>query len=138
MQRHAVIATVLVLAHLVISVFHGQAHTDLGVGLATWQWAYVYTVITAAPLLAMILYWTKFRAAGALLLGASMVGSFAFGVYYHFIAISPDNVNHLPEGHAQGMFVATAVLLAIVEAATAAFGFWSFGKLRTAPATTSL
>ncbi len=133
MQRQAVIATVLVLAHHVIAIFHGQAHTDLGVGLSTWQWAYVYTVITAAPIVAMILYWTKLRAAGALLLGVSMVGSFAFGVYYHFIAISPDNVNYLPEGHAQGMFVATAVLLAISEAGTAAFGFWSFGKLRAAP-----
>ncbi|MEX2112163.1 MAG: hypothetical protein WD845_03210 [Pirellulales bacterium] len=130
MKRQAIVATILILVHLVFAAVHGEAHESLGVGLAAWQWAFVYTVITAAPLVAMVLYWTPWRAAGALLLGVSMLGSFAFGVYHHFIAVSPDHVSHLPEGDAQGMFVATAVLLAISEAATAAFGFWSFGRLR--------
>lgn len=135
MNRNAMFATVLVIAHAVIAYLHGEAHTSLGVGLAAWQWAYVYSVITVAPIVAMILYWTRWAAAGALLLGVSMAGSFAFGVYHHFIAVSPDHVSHLPPGEAQGMFVATAILLAIGEAATAAFGFWSFGKLRGSRAT---
>ena len=122
-------ATVLVLAHLVIAYLHGEAHASLGVGLVAWQWAYVYGVITVAPLVAMALYWTRWRAAGALLLGVSMLGSFLFGVYHHFMAVSPDHVHHLPEGDAQGVFVATAYLLAISEAAIAAFGFWSWRKL---------
>jgi hypothetical protein len=130
MNRNATIATALVLGHLVISYLHGDAHARLGVGLARWQWVYVYGVITIAPLVAMVLYWTPLRPAGALLLGVSMAGSFAFGVYFHFIAVSPDHVSHLPEGDAQGIFVATAILLAVVEAAAAAFGFWSFGGRR--------
>ncbi len=127
-------ATALVLVHLVISYLHGDAHEQLGVGLAAWQWAYVYVVTLAAPLLAMVLYWTRWSAAGAMLLGVSMVGSFAFGVYHHFVAVSPDHVSHLPPGDAQGMFIATAWLLAISEAVIAAFGFWSFARLRRAPA----
>ncbi len=133
MNRNAVIATALVLVHLVISYFHGEAHKHLGVDLAAWQWAYVYSVITVAPLVAMVLYWTPWRAAGAVLLGVSMVGSFLFGVYHHFIAVSPDHVSHLPAGDAQGMFIASAILLAIVEAAAAGFGFWSWSKLRSIP-----
>jgi hypothetical protein len=132
MKPIAAAATVLVLVHLAIAYFHGEAHEQLAVGLARWQWAYVYSVITIAPLVAMVLYWTRWPAAGALLLGAAMVGSFVFGVYHHFVAISPDHVSHLPEGEAQGMFVATAWLLAISEALTAAFGFWSWRKLAAA------
>jgi hypothetical protein len=130
MKRYAAIATILILAHLVIAYLHGEAHESLGVGLLPWQWAFVYSVILTAPLVAMLLYWSPWPAAGALLLGVSMVGSFAFGVYHHFLAVSPDHVSHLPPGDAQGMFVATAYLLGISEAATAAFGFWSFAKLR--------
>ena len=132
MRRDAIIATLLVVVHHVIAFAHGEAHTQLGVDLAPWQWAYVYGVITIAPVVATILYWTRWQREGALLLGISMLGSFLFGVYHHFIAVSPDHVSHLPPGDAQGMFVATAILLAVTEAAGTAFGFWSW---RQAPAT---
>ena len=130
MKPMAAIATALVLVHLVIITLHDGAHESLDVGLSSWQWAYVDSVIIVAPLVAGAMYWTPWRAAGAMLLGVSMVGSFAFGAYCHFIAVSPDHVSHLPEGDAQGMFVATAILMAVFEAAIAAFGFWSFAKLR--------
>jgi hypothetical protein len=133
MKPMAAIATALVLLHMVIAYLHGDAHESLGVGLAAWQWAYVYVVITIAPLVAAALYWTRWPSAGAMLLGLAMAGSFAFGVYHHFIAVSPDHVSHLPAGDAQGMFIATAILLAISEAAAAAFGFWSFARLRRPP-----
>ncbi len=55
-----------------------------------------------------------------------MIGSLGFGVYFHFIAVSNDHVSHLPEGDARGLFVVTAVLLVVVEAAGAAFGGWSW------------
>jgi hypothetical protein len=55
-----------------------------------------------------------------------MFGSLLFGVYYHFVAVSPDHVSHLPEGDAQGVFIVTAILLAISEAAGTAFGIWTW------------
>lgn len=131
MRNAPLIATVLVLVHLVIAYLHGEAHSRLGVDLAAWQWTYVYSVITVAPLVAMAMYWTAWRKAAALLLGVSMVGSFLFGVYHHFVAVSPDHVSHLPEGDAQGLFVSTAVLLAISEAATAAFALWDWTRERS-------
>lgn len=134
MKRIATIALILVLVHLVVAYLHGEAHLSLGVGLERWQWGFVYLVIMIAPLVAMMLYWTPWPASGAMLLGVSMAGSFAFGVYHHFIAISPDNVGHLPEGKGQGLFIATAILLAVIEAGTSAFGFWSFAALRRAAA----
>ncbi len=130
MKRNAAIVTALVLIHLGVAVLHGQAHKSLGVDLEAWQWSYVTIIITALPLVAMVLYWTPWQTLGGLLLFVSMAASFGFGCYFHFMAVSPDHVRHLPAGDAQGMFVATAVLLAVVEAAAAAFGFWTFVNVK--------
>ena len=108
--------TIAVLAHLIVSWLHGQAHTRLGVGLSEWQNFYVLTVIVAAPLVALALSFTRYVRAGLWLLLASMLGSFIFGAGYHYIIISPDHVAHLPAGDARGLFRVTAVLLLITEA----------------------
>jgi hypothetical protein len=130
MNRIAVSATFIVLVNMLISYVHGMAHDRLGVDLAAWQWTFVMIVIVAAPLVAAALYWTRWRSAGALLLGISMAGSLLFGLYHHFVAISPDHVSHLPVGDAQPLFVATAILLLPAEAIGAVFGFWSYFRLR--------
>jgi len=44
-----------------------------------------------------------------------MAVSLGFGVYSHYVAVSPDNVWHLPAGDAQGRFRVTALLLAATE-----------------------
>ena len=115
-SRIAWIVTLVVLAHLVVNVLHGQAHTKLAVGLASWQQVYVITVILVAPLVALALSWTRYAKAGAWLLLWSMLGSLIFGVIYHYIIISNDHVAHLPPGEAGGIFRITALLLAITEA----------------------
>ncbi|MFQ5526344.1 MAG: hypothetical protein ACE5GX_08800, partial [Thermoanaerobaculia bacterium] len=51
-----------------------------------------------------------------------LLGSLAFGVYYHYVNISPDHVAHLPPGDAQGLFRWTALALPAVEACAAAVG----------------
>ena len=107
----------VVVAHLVVNLLHGQAHTKLGVGLASWQQVYVIVVILLAPLVALVLLWTRFVRAGVWLLLGSMLGSFIFGGLYHYIIISPDHVAHLPLGEARGMFRTTALLLLITETA---------------------
>ena len=108
--------TIAVLAHLIVTVLHGQAHTRLGVGLSEWQNVYVLAVIVIAPLVALALSFTRFIRAGLWLLLASMLGSLIFGLCYHYIIISPDHVSHLPPGEARGMFRVTALLLLITEA----------------------
>jgi Na+(H+)/acetate symporter ActP len=132
MNRIALAAAAIIVVRQVVAQLHGMSHEELGVGLAAWQWAFVYIVIAAAPLVALVLYWTPFARFGALLMGVSMLAGMLFGIYYHFIAISPDNVGHLPEGHGQGLFVATASLLVPIELLGTVYGFWSWRKLRGA------
>ena len=108
-------AAIAVLAHLLVSLVHGYAHNQLGVGLSAWQNLYVLIVITLAPLIALALVWIRRARAGFALLAISMVGSLIFGGYFHYIGISPDHVSHLPAGDAQGMFRVTAVALLATE-----------------------
>lgn len=115
-------ATWLVILHAAINVAHGLAHGNLGVALSPAQKLFVSLVIMAAPILAAILCWTRWSRAGALLLALSMAAACAFGIYFHYVAISPDHVSHLPAGASQGLFRVTAALLAIVEAAGAVMG----------------
>ena len=116
-NRIALLVTLIVLAHLVINVLHGQAHTKLGVGLSNWQQAYVVLVILLAPLVALVMSWTRFARAGVWLLFVSMLGALIFGGVYHYIIISNDHVAHLPPGDARGLFQVTAVLLLVTETA---------------------
>ena len=107
--------TLVVLAHLVVVLLHGQAHTRLGVGLANWQRTYIMVVILLAPLVALVLSWTRYLRVGVWLLLWSMLGSLVFGALHHYILISNDHVAHLPAGEAQGLFRVTALLLLVTE-----------------------
>jgi hypothetical protein len=104
-----------VLAHLVVMMLHGRAHDALSVGLSAWQNIYVIVVIAIAPLIAMLLLWTRYARLGLVLLVVSMAGSLIFGAIYHYVIVSPDHVSHLPPGDAQGMFRLTALLLMLTE-----------------------
>ena len=115
-SKRRVWITLAVLVHLIVTVFHGQAHTRLGVGLSDFQNLYVLAVIVAAPLVALALSFTRDFRAGVWLLLASMLGSLIFGFVYHYVIISPDHVAHLPVGEARGLFRVTAVVLLITEA----------------------
>jgi hypothetical protein len=108
------VATV-VLAHLVVNILHGQAHTTLVVGLSNWQNIFVITVILISPLLALALSFTRYAKAALWLLLVSMLGALIFGACYHYVIISPDNVAHLPPGEARGLFRTTALLLVLTE-----------------------
>ena len=107
--------TAVVLAHLVVNILHGQAHTTLGVGLSNWQRIYVVTVILLAPLVALALSFTRYARAALWLLLVSMLGALIFGLCYHFLIISPDHVANLPAGDARGLFRTTALLLVVTE-----------------------
>jgi hypothetical protein len=121
----------IVLAHFIVVMFHGSAHTNLKVELAAWQTVFVLIVILLAPLVAAVFIWTRFSHFGFLLLAASMAGALLFGLYFHYFAISPDHVSHLPPGDAQETFRLTALLLAITEATGVTIGLvYSRGTAR--------
>ncbi|HLM58461.1 MAG TPA: hypothetical protein VK422_20330 [Pyrinomonadaceae bacterium] len=65
----------------------------------------------------------------------SMVGSFAFGVYYHFVAHTIDHVAHVARLRPEfwsAMFQITAYLLAVSEAAGAVVaGVLPWGRPQT-------
>src|SRR3954466_4799400 len=102
---------VAVMAHFIVVLLHGQAHTSLGVGLSNWQQIYVFAVILLAPFVALGLSFTRYAVAGLWLLFASMLGALIFGGVYHCVIISNDHVAHLPAGEARGLFRVTALLL---------------------------
>src|SRR5690242_8140480 len=115
MKRVALYGTVFVLIHLVINLLHGRAHTELQIGLSSFQLFFVVGVILVSPLLALVLLWTPYQPLGLVLLTASMVGAVLFGLYYHFVVPSPDYVAHVPDGYWGDLFRITAVLLALSE-----------------------
>lgn len=123
------LSIVAVLAHLVVSIVHGRAHERLVVGLSPWQNIYVMVVILIAPLIAMVLIWTRYAHTGLVLLVISMAGSLIFGVAYHYVVISSDHVSHLPPGDAQGLFRTTALLLVLTEVFGVAVGLWGMRKI---------
>src|SRR5205085_4851510 len=98
------LAVAIVVLHAAILAGHDSAHRSLGVGLAPWQLAFAYTVIVAAPLVAAAALFTRHVRAGYALLAISMLGAFTFGLYHHYVLISPDHVLHLPVGEGQGLF----------------------------------
>jgi hypothetical protein len=122
------LGTLAVLAHAIVALVHGVAHARLGVELSTWQQGYVAVVIVFAPLLAAGMLWTRLARWGCVLLAASMAGSMVFGVYHHYVAVSPDHVSHLPPGDWQGAFRRTALLLAVTESFGLAVGLWGLWR----------
>ena len=123
-------ATGVILINLLVASLHGIAHAQLGVELSLWQQTFVVLVIVAAPLVSLVLFWTRFRRLAAMILFLSMTGALLFGLYYHFVEISPDHVHHLPEGDSRGFFVVMAILLIPAEALGALYGLWSWRLLR--------
>ena len=122
MKKAAVYGTVFVLIHLVFNLLHARAHTELQIGGSPFPLLFVVGVIMIAPLLALVLLWTKHQRLGLVLLTASMAGACVFGLYYHFVIPSPDHVAHVPAGFWGDIFRMTAVVLAIMEGLSAAVG----------------
>ena len=118
------IALVIVALHFLVVVLHSVAHEVLAVKASPAQLAFIFPVIIIAPVVAGLML-LKFEKAGMVLLSVSMIGSFVFGVYYHFMADTIDHVAHVarlePHFWSQ-MFLTTSYLLAISEMLGAAVG----------------
>ena len=110
------IAWLIILLHALVATVHGIAHLRLEITLNAFQSAYVLLVITLAPVAAALLLWARRMRPGFVVLALSMAGSLVFGVYWHYVADSPDNVFHLHEGTLQSVFRSTALVLMVSEA----------------------
>ena len=115
--RFATLVVIVVLVHLAVNLAHGWAHLTIPVPNTPAQNAFIIPVIGIAPLVAAWLVVKGRISAGAFLLALSMLGSFLFGVAYHYVIQSPDHVAHVPAGDAASVFRGSALALAVVEAA---------------------
>jgi hypothetical protein len=122
MNRSVKYVTAIVVAHLLVNIVHGLAHRGLRVGLAPLDSMFVIVVVLIFPLIAMLLLWTAKKRLGLILLSLSMFGSLLFGLYHHFLVVSPDHIHSQPSGGWGTTFVLTAYLFLIMEAIGAYVG----------------
>ena len=59
MQRLRIVAIVTLVVHAVVGVLHELAHRDLGIELTQVQTLFVNLVILAAPVVAVVLLWSR-------------------------------------------------------------------------------
>ena len=89
-------AILVVISHIIITGAHEIAHQQLGVSISDFQIAYVFLATHAAPIAAtiMLLFLNKpkIQRGGSWLLLVSMLGSLLFGLVYHVILPSSDNI----------------------------------------------
>ena len=119
----------LVGIHLLVAVWHGGAHAELAIALPPEKTLFVYVVVLLAPVVAAGLVWTRYASPGLWLFVLSMLGSHLFGVYHHYVLVSPDNVGHLPAASdiAQSRFIVSAAVLALLELVSALVGAFFLG-----------
>ncbi|QDL11493.1 hypothetical protein DP113_29720 [Brasilonema octagenarum UFV-E1] len=129
-RRIAWYGTAAVIVHTIVNILHALTHVSIPVPVTPSQAVFIVTVILTVPLVAMVLLWTPLSRMGVVLLLVSMLGSLIFGVYNHFIAISPDHISQIPPGNWQLLFQVTAVLLFLTELLGCGVGVWAIQKLR--------
>jgi hypothetical protein len=122
-RTFVITAALVVLVHTVVMLVHGAAHVRLNVELSAWANIYVLCVVGIGPIAGLVLLRSSRQRTGATILFTTMLGALVFGLWKHFIAHGPDHVMHLQAGAWRLPFQATAVLLAVSEAAGAVIGF---------------
>ncbi len=119
--------SVLTVVHLVPTYFHGRDHANLEVGLPPGMAWFVYGVIVGLPVVGTLILWTRWMNTALGIVTLSFVGATFFGIYHHYVMVSPDNVFHLPNGPVefQVAFASSAGWVAVSEGLAAAVGiFW--------------
>lgn len=115
-KRAVLLGSGIVLAHLLVTIVHGLAHSRLRIELSPAGRLFVIVVIIISPLVAGIVLWTSRQRTGSWLLALSMAASLLFGLYKHFVAMGPDRVGEQAAGQWATVFAATAYLLLMSEA----------------------
>src|SRR5262245_9354215 len=112
----------IVIAHLIVSIVHGSAHTGARIPMPLAANLYIWIGILAGPLVG----WWVARSrpvAGGWIAAATMAGSLVFGLVNHFVIIGPDHVSHVA-AEWRPLFAATAALLVLTEAIGVVAGVW--------------
>ena len=125
-----IVITGLVAIHLVASLWHGSAHTQLAIDLPPEKTFFVYIVILIAPIVAAVLVWTRYITIGLLVFFLSMLGALLFGAYHHYVLVSPDNISHLPAGspESHSQFITSAGVIGLLELAAVLYGAFCLGS----------
>lgn len=125
-----IVITGFVAVHLVANLWHGNLHSQLSINLSLWQTLFVLVVILVAPIVAAALVWTRFVSIGLWLFSLAMLGSLLFGVYHHYVMVSPDNINFLPgtDSASHHQFALSAGAIALLELASALYGAFCLGS----------
>lgn len=118
-------ATTIVVIHAIVVALHGLAHEQIPVPLSFLQGLFVGTVIVLAPIVAVVLLWTQFHRAGIWLFVVSMTGALLFGIYNHFMVITPDHISQISFEGWGVLFQVTAMLLLITEGLGCGVGVWA-------------
>ena len=88
----------------------------------------------------MGLLWTRHVRLALWLFLTAMCASLLFGIYYHYVFISSDNIHHLPPGSAatRARFVLSAAILALIELVSALYTAFVLGWHRASGLTRSI
>jgi hypothetical protein len=122
--------TTLVIIHAIANGLHGLAHRSIPIPLSLFQSLFVGTVVLLTPMVAAVLLWTEFDRIGSWLLLSSIAGALLFGIYNHFIAISPDHVSQVSFAGWGLLFQVTAILIVIVDGLGSGFGVWALRNMQ--------
>jgi hypothetical protein len=60
----------------------------------------------------------------------SMTGALLFGIYNHFISMSPDHISQISFAGWGVLFQVTAILLLVIEGIGCGVGVWALNPLR--------
>jgi hypothetical protein len=122
--------TAIVVLHAIANGLHGLAHVEIPVALSLLQSLFIGIVIFLIPIIAAVLLWTQFSRIGSWLLLGSMAGSLFFGLYNHFIVMSPDHVSQVSFAGWGLLFQVTAFLIEIVDGLGCGVGVWAIKTIR--------
>lgn len=117
--------TLVVIAHTLISALHGLAHLLIPVPISVLQALFITGVISVLPIVAVVLVWRQQVKWASTVLLVSMAGSLLFGLYNHFVVISPDHFSQMPPTSLGVLFQVTAVLLAVSEGVGIGVSVWA-------------
>jgi hypothetical protein len=122
--------TAIVVIHAIANGLHGLAHVEIPVALSLLQSLFISIVIFLIPIIAAVLLWTQFYRIGSWLLLGSMAGSLLFGLYNHFIVMSPDHVSQVSFAGWGLLFQVTAFLILIVDGLGSGVGVWAIKTIQ--------